>query len=561
MTYASVDDCLRSLRQEFQILGEIYCDYDDLESCKLDLYDRIQKVYRPEYQNNQRLILVLRKDFYDLESQFGQIIAMIQTVIQDIDISNFFVCVITTNAQMLQEYRIILDTISTDPVPFHIYTCDGEYARIKVDHKSFIGKMQSLKTVQGRDTLSEHHKRLLFLDKAFCIMPWAGINIEPDSSVRPCCEFDRSLPVGNLRSQTIDEIWNSEGLKHIRQQMLSGHQPEGCKNCYRKEKLGRDSLRQSINRDLANHVNTVDTTEQDGTHRDFKISYWDVRYNNLCNFACRSCNPVSSSSLHQIWTKIYPDRQRPDRSLLRINDDEDLILSEILTHIDHVEKIYFAGGEPSMIESFYQVLEYLDAKNKHNVKLAYNLNLSRLGLKQWDLPRLWQKFPSVSVGASLDAQGTRAEYLRVGTLWSDIVENRRRLQDQAPHVDFYVSATTGLINALHVPDFHRDWVDLGLIDPEDFNIQILFYPSWQSVIAAPRILKEKIIDRYQRHLGWLRPLDRLGRASSGYQSIIDLCHGTDLYDPELFWQEISKLDRYHRTDLLQVFPELQDSGL
>jgi MoaA/NifB/PqqE/SkfB family radical SAM enzyme len=560
MPSKSIDECLRELHENFDIVCQIICDYSDLELAKIDLFSKLKKVHQHSYDNDQRLIFVIKKDFYDGKEISGYLLKILQTMIRDIDISNFFVCVVTTNQNIKQEYQPVLENISQDSVPFHLFSCQGDFSRLQLEKDNFIGKLQNF-VYDKIDNLTDQQKNLLFVDRTFCMMPWIGINIEPNSSVRPCCWFDPATPLGNVKSQSIKEIWNSSDLKKIRLNMLSNTPVLSCSACYQQESLGRDSLRKSINRDFAHQINIIDNTTSDGTDNNFSIKYWDIRHNNLCNFACRSCGPDASSSWHQIYKKIYLKNNSIKSAILKAGDNENIVLEQMHEHLEQVEKIYFAGGEPSMIEEFYHVLMHLIDLKKYDIALTYNLNLSRLTLKTWDLSELWKNFTRVSIGASLDAMGARAEYLRVGTVWQDIIDNRKKIQESCPHVDFYVSSTTGLINSLHVPDFHRHWVEQGLIGVEDFNIQMLLNPSWMSVTHAPRVLKDRIVDRYQQHLKWLRPLDRLGRASSGFQSIINLCQTQDQFDREKFWQEVNQLDQYYGTSLLEYFPELQDCGL
>jgi radical SAM protein with 4Fe4S-binding SPASM domain len=504
---------------------------------------------------------VFDSDLYDKSDTTGGILQTLQVVIQDIDISNFFVCVVTTNPDIETEYQYIKNNVSWDPISFHIYRCQGEFNRIYGHFKPMDGKMQSLKHLS--DVISEmdhRHRDMLFVNKSLCMMPWVGLNIEPDSSVRPCCEFDRKSSVGNVKQQTIKEIWNSPKLRQIRQSMLQGETVKECAQCYHKEYLKRDSLRNSINRDFARHVSLLDSTAEDGSVQDTVIRYWDIRYNNLCNFACRSCGPYASTSWYQIHNDLHPDTKLSS-AFLAAGDRKDLIFDQICENIDHVEKIYFAGGEPLIIENFYRILELLDSKKRHDVHLVYNTNLSRLTLGDRSIIDLWKKFSRVAVGASLDAMGQRGEYLRTGTKWADIEKNRRTIMQECPHVDFWVSATTGLINALHVADFHRSWVDRGLICAENFNIQLLYAPDYLSVINAPEKLRQRIMDTYQSHLQWLKPLDRVGRAVAGFRSIIGMCCETGVYDADTFWREIDRLDHHHGTDLLSTFPELVDMDL
>lgn len=561
MLFPSLQDCVDHLRSRFEIVTELHCNYTSVESAKSDLYIRLAKIHQNAYRENQRLIFIFDSDLYDSSNTAGGILQTLQVVIQDIDISNFFVCLVTTNPMIEDEYQRIKDYVSWDSVPFNIYKCQGSFARLSSNFTPMDGKQQSLKHISAvLSDMEQRHRNLLFGNESFCMMPWVGINIEPNSTVRPCCEFDLQSPLGNVKHQTIREIWNSSGFRAIRQSMLAGKKIKECHQCYHKEKLKRESLRNSVNRDFAKHVHLLDMTNPDGSLDDTVIRYWDVRYNNLCNFSCRSCNPSQSSSWYQVHNELYPDRKLT-KPLLLSGDSDDSIFDQMCENISSVEKIYFAGGEPLIIENFYKILELLDSENRHDVHLIYNTNLSRLRLRDRSILDLWKKFPKVSVGASLDAMGERGEYLRTGTVWTEIENNRLTMIQECPHIDFYVSATTGLVNALHMVDFHRDWVDRGFIRAEDFNIQLLYHPDHMSVINAPSALKKRIVACYELHLDWLRSRDPKGRATAGFRSVIGMCQQAGKYDHEKFWKEIDLLDRYHGTLLLSTFPELVDTGL
>ena len=300
----------------------------------------------------------------------------------------------------------------------------------------------------------------------------------------------------------------------------------------------------------------IDSTQDDGHLNEFKLSYWDVRYNNLCNLACRSCGPHASSSWYDpaIALGII---QNPRSPILQSGRDHDDIFDQIIPHINHVKRIYFAGGEPSMIDKFYEILEILDAQGRNDVQLCYNINMSRLTLKNKSLLTLWKKFPNVSIGASLDGEHKRGEYLRQGLEWKDVIANRKLMQDQCPHIDFYISATVSILNVLHLPDFHKSWVDLGLIGPEHFNIQMLFKPTYLRVDHGPVQLKEKIRQIYYEHLDWLLPIDQLGRATYGFRSVLSFIKNEHNFDPQNFWQNVDALDQYYRTCMIDVFPELE----
>lgn len=543
---STIAECISKLQDDFDVLAVIDCDDQPV----VDLYIKIKNLHRDSFENNQRIVFLITKD----SDHPGRTLQNLQSIINDIDISNFFVCLVTTNSDIKKDYQYVLDNISFDSVPFHLYQCAGEYTVQNNDISDVFSKYVSIKDDGEKiSNLRDDQRKLLFENKSFCMLAWSGINIEPNNRVRPCCEFQGKL--GDASTQSLGEIWNSYSWKQIRQRMLAGETVDGCQRCYEKEKMGRDTLRKSSNRALINKINLVDQTESTGHLDRFELGYWDIRYNNLCNLACRSCGPYSSSSWYQPAKKFGLIKQKRSPILIAGRDENDLF-NQIIQHVDHVEKIYFAGGEPSMIEKFYEILETLDRHGRNDVHLCYNINMSRLSLKNKSLLELWQKFPRVSVGASLDGEHRRGEYLRQGLVWQDVLDNRRDMIKRCPQVDFYISATTSILNVLHLPDFHKSWVDLELIKPEDFNLGILFTPTYLRVDRIPLEMKKLIQERYAQHLEWLIPRDTVGRATYGFRSILSHIEKDVRFDREKFWNNVNLLDQYHGTDMLEIFPEL-----
>jgi hypothetical protein len=170
----------------------------------------------------------------------------------------------------------------------------------------------------------------------------------------------------------------------------------------------------------------------------------------------------------------------------------------------------------------------------------------------------WKKFESVAVGASLDAMGPRAEYIRRGTDWDTVQRNREQMMKICPRVDFYISPTLSIMNAWHLPDFHRDWVDQGLIRPQDLNVNILQDPAYLRIDIAPMKYKQRLRVKFEEHLAWLRPQDPLNRATVGFESAVNFMMATD--NTELisrFWQKTRELDAVRGENCLLVLPELE----
>ena len=71
-----------------------------------------------------------------------------------------------------------------------------------------------------------------------CAIPWVHLNIIPRGKVYPCCmTSEHRTYAGDLTTQSIEEIWNSDYLKGIRVQMLNGEEPNMCRRCFESENL------------------------------------------------------------------------------------------------------------------------------------------------------------------------------------------------------------------------------------------------------------------------------------------------------------------------------------
>ena len=343
----------------------------------------------------------------------------------------------------------------------------------------------------------------------------------------------------------------------MRLRMLNNKKSRECIKCYDQEKSGFFSLRLSSNKHFGHNIGLVDNTEEDGT-ADFTIKYWDIRFSNLCNFACRSCGTWFSSNWYEDHIKITGSPPNHAK-IMKVGRTANDIWLQMLEQIDHVEQFYFAGGEPLIMEEHYRILKELDKRKMYHVRLQYNTNFSKLKFKDMNVLELWNKFDSVSIGASLDAEGKRGELMRKGTVWKQAIANRKRMIEACPQVDFYISSTVGLINALHIVDFHRNWTDQGLLKPQDFNFNLLQYPFWQRIDLLPNSYIQKVKEKYEKHLEWLRPQDHLTRATKGFESGLDYMMRRDNFNHfHKFKDGMQKLDAIRNENILEVFPELKE---
>jgi radical SAM protein with 4Fe4S-binding SPASM domain len=400
--------------------------------------------------------------------------------------------------------------------------------------------------------LTEREQFLLSESKTFCIYPWVHLHAYPTGEAYPCCHSEMKYPVGNCRTNTLSEIWQDRPMQQLRSDMLSETPNAACGRCYEQEQSGFFSGRKSANKHHGHHIKKLEQNP-------FEMTYWDIRFSNLCNLKCRSCGHIFSSQWYQDQAKLAGgDWKNRNQVLNYAGRTETDMWEQLLPHMDYVEQIYFAGGEPLLMEEHYRILDELVRRERFEVRLIYNTNFTHTDLKGKSVFEYWKLFKSVAVGASLDGSNHYAEYIRKGTNWKQVEQNRIEMLQVCPQVDFYISPTLSIMNAWHLPDFHRDWVSRGLIKPQDLNVNILQDPAHYRIDIAPAKYKQRLRIKYEEHLEWLRSQDPLNRASTGFESAVTFMMASDnTHLIDTFWRKTNELDSIRSEKLLDVIPELQ----
>ena len=400
--------------------------------------------------------------------------------------------------------------------------------------------------------LTEREEFLLKESKTFCIYPWIHLHAYPTGEAYPCCHAEmKPGVVGNCRTNTLEEIWRGEPMQKLRNDMLTETPHAACTRCYEQEESGFFSGRKSANKHHGHHIKKLEANP-------FEMTYWDIRFSNLCNLKCRSCGHIFSSQWYQDQAKLAGGNWKARNQVLNYaGRTETDMWEQLIPHLDYVEQIYFAGGEPLLMEEHYNILNELVKRGRFDVRLIYNTNFTHTDLKGNSVFEYWKQFKSVAVGASLDGMGHYGEYIRKGTDWAQVEQNRKDMLDTCPQVDFYISPTLSIMNALHLPDFHREWVAKGLLQAQDLNVNILQDPVHFRIDIAPAEYKQQLEAKYRKHLDWLRGQDSLQRATQGFESAITFMNATDntqLIDT--FWRKTHELDSIRNENILDIIPEL-----
>lgn len=321
-------------------------------------------------------------------------------------------------------------------------------------------------------------KKELFVieNPTMCLFPWTHMYVHTTGDVFPCCIAEpghKNLSLGNVKTQTIEEIWNGEKYQTLRKNMAEGVPVPHCNQCYIQEKsLGRNYRHGSFGMFNKDIETIVDNTNEDYSLKDVSIKYFDIRFSNICSFKCRYCSEEFSTT----WAAENRKRNVNMHldSYRHVSDGNPDFLTQVKKHIDGLEHMYFAGGEPLMTEEHYEILQTLIDNNKTDVQLRYSSNCSTVKFKSFDVTALWQHFKKVDFRASLDSFGSRAEYMRKGTDWNSVVENILYMKKNAPNVEISINCVVSAYNILTITEFLENLHNSGVLSWQDTTV--VLYP-------------------------------------------------------------------------------------
>ena len=345
-----------------------------------------------------------------------------------------------------------------------------------------------------------------------CMAPWTHTYLSPQTERRMCCAsrepaqnfeqyIDTATGSGVYQPVSLTEHWNSPHMRSVRLRMMRGETLPECEVCNNKL-LNTDVYRDYFNR-LFEHKyeECMRATDRHGFTRVKPVS-WDYRFSNLCNFKCRMCGDMLSSSWeteqrqHNMidFTNSKNNWMRPEvrEQISQFQDTQ--IENEFALAVEQhrVEEVYWVGGEPLMYEQHWRYMKrIIELGDGPGVYARYNTNLSRVDYRGVNLYRdVLAHLRDWQICASLDGTGAIGEYIRTGLDYASWLENFKQGIEVAKHrrqmrIDF----TLTLPGLFEVERMQR------LAD--ELNVDILakvIFSFTPDIILSPLALPRQLLD-------------------------------------------------------------------
>jgi hypothetical protein len=167
-------------------------------------------------------------------------------------------------------------------------------------------------------------------------------------------------------------------------------------------------------------------------------------------------------------------------------------------------------------------------------------------------------FKDVRVAASLDTFGERAEYSRSGTNWKEIVANRKEMIESCPDTYFEITPTISIFSVYNLFEFHKSWVDQGLLNINHVRINILTHPRYFSITILPKELKDEIAEIYKEYVAWLRSNNAWEHIIRDVEGIVEHMYSADNSDliPQ-FKKHIATIDNVRNESFTDIYSEFK----
>jgi len=236
------------------------------------------------------------------------------------------------------------------------------------------------------------------------------------------------------------------------------------------------------------------------------------------------------------------------------------------SNASNIRELYFAGGEPLLIPEHYKILEFMVETGAAKLcVLRYNSNGLELPERLFEL---WSYFKEVKFNFSVDAIGSRNDYIRYPSKWGQVTANLDRLDDTPNNITVNIACAVQLLNVQSIPDLVH-WkesknfkkINLPPYGAGLIGTHLVYLPSYLNVRVLPKHLKNKVEKQVEyfcsrRHDGEFNTNPYGLRRWKGlveYMKSEDWSHKLPTLQDYLL-----TCDEQRGTSFVNVFPELEN---
>ena len=361
--------------------------------------------------------------------------------------------------------------------------------------------------------------------KIYCAVPFKVGFTNSNFGFRNCCSAHpqiNSLPTSNFETW-----WKSPELEKFRQEFGKESFPAACQGCKLSEKVSGSSFRTVVNKEYGELSSNLQWPQT-----------WNIMFGNKCNLGCWICNENSSSLIENQKKKagLLPNDYVSTQQLYK--DRWKTLKNEILKSYEFhpYVRLTIRGGEPLYNKDVIGFLnELIDKGLSNRTKLEFHTNATILSpaIKTIINSKNWNY---TIVLLSLDAVGKKAEWLRYGCNWQQIIKNVEVFKEIVDYVQ--VNCTLSILNIMDLPALkhfcQQQNIKLStytLQDPEFLSLE--HWPHSPDDLVDKQLLTETGFGEYYNLIGISPDPEAPNKLKKYIKSFKNLRIPLSKFDPEL----------------------------
>ena len=371
----------------------------------------------------------------------------------------------------------------------------------------------------------EYKRRVIDIKStSFCGAKWYNATIWLGSGQTTSCHhplphaIDKELIFVNPSA-----IHNTKQKKNDRALMQDGLRPSGCDYCWKIEDMYKDPkyagadvpvpISDRVYKTVIYDDKDLDEAYNTPPEQDINLQTLEIAFDRTCQFACSYCNPSFSSTwvkdIHRngAYTNLVSDGR--GHFTHEHNNSQLYTINEINPYVEAffkwwetdlhktLKELRITGGEPLMSGYTWKLLDWFkEHKGQSKTRLALNSNL---GFERDKIDRLLEACEGIELDlyTSNESWGRHAVYIRDGLDWNQWVDNLTYLLDSKRLRGLHVMCTINALCLLSLKEFLFGIVNFKRKygrDAINFSLNILRFPSFQSVLVLPLAVREQYAD-------------------------------------------------------------------
>jgi len=334
-------------------------------------------------------------------------------------------------------------------------------------------KRNNIKSAFDKNLLKVYFKNQgKSMKNTFCKAPLVSMDFATNGMVIPCC-LNHSFIYGKYPEVSLHDIWFGDKVKLFREKLSEMDLSQGCFLCE------QDLLKRNF--DLI--YSKTYSYFQENVNSQYPLNM-GFALDNTCNLRCQMCSGENSSTYRSEIEHRAPYNNPYDSNFV----------SQLEEFIPHLQRVVFAGGEPFLINVYYEIWERIIALNP-KIEIVICTNGTVLNQKIKDLMERGVFYFAISMDS---LKKENFEKIRVKANFEQFMENLDCFYEYSKRNNRWMT--------LNVCPMQQNWQEIPDLVKKANEMQIniffnnVYFPPHCSLRSLNSIELEEIINYYNSQL-------------------------------------------------------------